>query len=251
MTRLKSYFKYLMRLALASCIFMLVPVAPAAAQEESADEAAQAEAIARETIETMGGEEAWNETRFLSWTWLGQRHFWDKWTGDFRWERDSLTSIINTNTREGRYWIDGVEVTDPDSLEPLLDEVYRRWVNNSYWLVMPFKLLDPGVNLRYMGERESAAGEMAQVLEMTFEGVGLTPQNRYEVLVDKESRLVCEWTHWTNRDDTEPYFVRPWTDWEKYGGIMLASERGDGPLDITGIEAPEEFPEGIFEDLSF
>ncbi|MFN2412818.1 MAG: DinB family protein, partial [Pyrinomonadaceae bacterium] len=32
---------------------------------------------------------------------------------------------------------------------------YARWVNDSYWLLGPLKVLDPGVKLTYEGSKES------------------------------------------------------------------------------------------------
>ncbi|MEZ5331564.1 MAG: hypothetical protein R2991_05830 [Thermoanaerobaculia bacterium] len=51
---------------------------------------------------------------------------------------------------------------------------------------MPYKLEDPGVTLHYLGERPMLDGRPAEVLELTFEGVGRTPQNKYHVYVAEE-----------------------------------------------------------------
>ncbi len=211
----------------------------------------KARQIAEATIEKMGGEKRWADTRYLVWSNFRQMHYWDKWTGDFRWERDSLTAIMNILSMEGRFWIDGIEVVDEGELEERLEKVYARWVNNSYWLIMPYKLLDPGVNLAYMGEEQAEDGQSADVLEVTFERVGLTPHNKYRVLIDKESGFVCQWTHWRNRDDPEARFTRPWTDWEDYDGVMLSTGRGGEGIDIASLELPVELPEEIFSRLVY
>ena len=46
----------------------------------------------------------------------------------------------------------------------MLDDAHGAWINDSYWLVMPYKLLDPGVRLRHLGERTTSEGETADVL---------------------------------------------------------------------------------------
>ena len=69
-------------------------------------------------------------------------------------------------------------------------------------------------------------GRRADVLELTFEGVGLTPQNKYEVCVDKETRLVGEWSFFSNASDAEPRFTMPWNDWRRVGPIMLCGDHG-------------------------
>lgn len=233
----------------ASVVFVLYGLTLFAQSAHQVDP--RAKELAEETLEHMGGTEEWRETRYLVWENFGQRHYWDKRTGDFRWERDSLTAILNIHSMEGRYWIDGQEVTDPEELAERLENVYARWVNNSYWFIMPYKLLDPGVNLRYMGEDTTATGQRADVLELTFDNVGLTPYNKYHVYIDKQSGLVSQWTHWRHRDDPEPRFTLPWTEWREYGGVMLSTGRGSDRADIKNVAVPDELPEGIFEGLVY
>jgi len=116
---------------------------------------------------------------------------------------------------------------------------------------MPYKLLDPGVNLKYIGEDSTQDGQMADVLELTFENVGLTPNNRYGVYIDKETGLVCQWAYYRDREDAEPRFTLPWTDWKEYSGIMLSTGRGGGRQAVTGLEVPDELPEGLFAGLEY
>ena len=49
-----------------------------------------------------------------------------------------------------------------------------QWINDTYWLVMPFKLKDSGVTLKYVGDGKTQAGDDADVLAMTFKNVGVT-----------------------------------------------------------------------------
>ena len=52
----------------------------------------------------------------------------------------------------------GVEVTDLPALKELLALGYRRYNNDTYWLLMPLKMLEPGVHRSSQGERTDAAG---------------------------------------------------------------------------------------------
>ena len=56
--------------------------------------------------------------------------------------------------------------------------------------------------------------------------VGLTPDNRYQVLVDKQTRLVGEWTFYRAATDTAATFTMPWKDWRRVGSIMLCADHG-------------------------
>lgn len=183
--------------------------------------------IADETMRAMGGRKAWDETRYVSWVFMGRRkHYWDKWTGDIRIEADSIVVIMNVNAKEGRVWIHGQEVEDVGRRTELVQKGYGWWINDSYWVFMPYKLKDSGVSLRYRGQRVGQDGRLADVLELTFSGVGLTPENRYEVLVDQATHLVSEWTFFRAATDTAAVFTLPWKDWRQVGKIRLCGNHG-------------------------
>ncbi|WP_299760372.1 DUF6503 family protein [uncultured Pontibacter sp.] len=227
------------------CLCLLVlPLLAACAQ--SPDD--KAKSIARKVVENMGGEEGWSDTRYLAWTFNNQYQVWDKHQNRFRWEKDSLVAIINTQTKEGKVYAAGKELQDAQEKQKLLERAHALWINNSYWLVMPFKLQDPGVNLRYIGEEETIDGKQADVLEMTFENVGLTPQNKYKVWVDKEQGLVTQWAFFRNYEDAEPTFTRRWSDYRDYGSIKLASDRSNPQSDfeLFHIAAPAKVPDKVF-----
>ncbi|MGH7453208.1 MAG: hypothetical protein ACRENG_17795, partial [bacterium] len=73
---------------------------------------AKAVAIADEVMEKLGGRENWDKTRYITWRFFGRRlHVWDKWTGDARVESGNSIILLNINTKSGRAWKDGQEVT--------------------------------------------------------------------------------------------------------------------------------------------
>lgn len=229
---------------IAAALFAALAPAQGYAEEGSADE--RSAAIAAEVMQALGGAEAWQETRFVSWLFFERRqHYWDRWSGDIRIQDDEHLILMNINTGKGRAWVGGQEITEADSLAKLLDRGHAWWINDSYWLFMPYKLRDPGVTLRYLGERDMQDGRPADVLELTFKNVGRTPDNKYEVCVDKETHLVGEWSYYTKADDPEPRFTGPWTDWQRVGRIMLAGSRGrdkDWKLAVY-----DDLPRSVFE----
>ena len=203
--------------------------------------------LADSVMAAQGGRESWDDTRYIAWNFFGNRKLlWDKATGNVRVEylKDDRTVLVNVNTGEGKVYKDGAELTQPDSVAKYLQQGKEAWINDSYWLVMPFKLKDSGVTLKYLGEDPTQAGQPADVLQLTFEGVGVTPQNKYKVWVDKETKLVSQWAHFRNASDPEPAFVMPWQDYQTYGGIKLSGDRGQSKL--TDIKVLEEVPEAAF-----
>ena len=219
---------------------------PAADGFNSAGSDVRAIEIADAVMKEMGGRVNWDRTRYLTWRFFGRRlHVWDRWTGDVRFEDADRVTLMNVHSREGRVWQGGGEIAEPDSLKKYLERGYRAWINDSYWLVMPYKLKDSGVTLRYAGEAKMENGRDAFVLTLTFENVGVTPQNKYDVYVDKERMLVEQWAFYRNASDPEPRFVGPWTDWVPHGRILLSANRGR--TSHTDVAVFDDLPRAIFE----
>lgn len=208
----------------------------------------QAVRIADEVMNALGGKENWANTHYVSWKFFGKRfHIWDKWSGNLRLQEKDLIVLMNVNTKTGRAWQHSQEVTDPDSLNKILQHAYAAWVNDSYWMFMPFKLRDPGVILQYEGEGLTLNGEPADILQLTFGNVGLTPQNKYHVYVDKKSNLVIQFDYFQNASDDKPTIQAPWKDWKKYGNIMLSDDRGKN-RQMTDVAVFDKLPENVFSD---
>jgi hypothetical protein len=240
---------------LLGAIVALPYAAPTAEGVASAD--SRAGQIARDVLQAMGGEEAWNGTRFVRWRFFGGRlHHWDRYTGDVRIESPARTDregqeqpsflvLMNVHSKQGRAWESGEQVTEAEALTGYLDRGHKLWVNDSYWMFMPYKLLDPGVRLTFAGERALEDGRAADVLDLTFEGVGYTPENRYEVFVARDTGLVEQWSFFAEASAEEPDFTLPWGDWKRFGGIMLATNHGqDRDWEIVVYD---ELPTTVFQ----
>jgi plasmid maintenance system killer protein len=219
---------------------------PAAAGFNEAGSDAKAIDIADEVMEANGGREAWDNTRYICWSFFGRDNLvWDKWSGNVRIDTGSgMTLLTNINDETGRAFMGEREITDADTLGTMMQQAKSIWINHSYWLVMPYKLKDSGVTLTYAGEEATQDGRMADKLNLTFEGVGRTPQNMYYVWVDKESRLVTQWAYYPTAEAEEPRFVNPWADYQQYGKIMLSGSRGERGME--DIMVFDELPETVF-----
>ncbi len=210
----------------------------------------RAVAIADSVMAAMGGRQAWDTARYAKWNFFGNRILlWDKYTGDVRIEipADSTVYLTNIHTLEGKAMEGGEVVENPDTLEQRMQRAKSIWINDSYWLFMPFKLKDSGVTLKYLGQDTTQTGESAHVLQLTFEEVGDTPQNKYHVYVDTDDYLVRQWAYFRNASDEEPGFMTPWDGYAEYSGLLLSGGRGE--RGITDIEVMEKVPGQAFQSL--
>lgn len=204
--------------------------------------------MADQIMNAMGGREKWDQTNVIFWNFLGVRTLlWDKANNKVRIDIPSSKMVIalDMNDMTGNVWKDQVKYTQEDSVSKYLEQGRKMWINDSYWLVMPFKLKDSGVTLTYVGEDTTRQGNRADVLRLTFKNVGVTPDNAYDVWVDFDTRLIEQWAYYKEATQDEPNFVLPWTDYQDYNGLLLSGERGD--RDLTNIKVLKSVPKGAFE----
>lgn len=204
--------------------------------------------IADEVMQAMGGRKNWDNERYFKWNFFGARTlWWDKLKGDVRIQMhnsDSTKILVNINDGSGKIFLNGRESSDTDSLSKYLERGKGIWINDAYWLFMPFKLKDSGVTLNYIGEDTTQTGIESHILQLTFENVGNTPQNKYHVWVDKSDSLIKQWAFYRENNMDKPNFITPWVGYEKYGSLLLSGDRGQRK--ISDIEVPEHMNSSIF-----
>jgi hypothetical protein len=113
---------------------------------------------------------------------------------------------------------------------------------------MPFKLKDTGVTLKYLGEDTIANGLKVNVLELTFEKVGDTPENKYRVYVDLEDNLIKKWAYYKDAAQDSASQVWPFDNYKKYGNILLSADRSDGK-GPRNVRVHEKLPPEIFTEF--
>ena len=198
----------------------------------------------------MGGRPAYNKVRYLSWTFFGNRKlWWDKHTGRVRIEnpRDTSVYLVNVNDQKGSFASKGVQMTG-DTLTSLMSQATSIWINDSYWLVMPWKLRDNGVIVRHIGVDTLTGGAMYDLLQLTFDGVGVTPDNKYVLHVDQSDHLIKQWSFYKVASDTVAARVWPWDNYQQFGEILLSSDRSDqsGPSEV---KVYDDLPDSLFEEI--
>ena len=239
------------RTLLATVTVLFLCAMSAAAQPSAAD-------VAGQVMQALGGKEAWDNTHFLRFTFAGRRtHHWDKWSGNHRIEGQTpegqkYVVLHNLNTRQGEAWLDGKKA-EGAAVKEWLDRAYAAWINDTYWLLMPYKLQDPGVNLTYEGT-EQVDGNTYDKLHLTFGNVGLTPGDEYWAWINRDTHLMDRWAYLLQAQEGQERAKEPtvwrWQGWQRHGKILLAPTRamvgGDRKLELTDIAVYETLPETVF-----
>lgn len=217
-----------------SAVILSLSVFSASAQPQ---QVATADDIARRAIDVLAGP-AWEKARYFAFSFNVERdgkiaasfpQRWDRYTGDYRvsgrdQKGEEFLVIINTNTKAGHAWKNGAEVADA---KEMLTMAYGRFINDTYWLLMPLKSMDPGVHREAAGERTDACGHTWDVVKLSFgSGVGLTPGDNYWMWVNRDTGIVDEWDMKLegSKPEDEPSAVM-FRDYRRIGGLLLSTKR--------------------------
>jgi hypothetical protein len=235
---------------------LFLNVAPAA---DPAASDAKAADIAQSMMKAMGGQENWVRAPIIRFDFrvsdkgkvaVDRAHLWEKKSGRYRLEgktkegQDAVT-LFNVATREGTAYVNGKKLEGAAATQALKD-AYGAFINDMYWLAMPWKWTDPGVNLKYLGKRSRGA-ESYDIVQLTFGKVGLTPGDKYEAYVSPRSHLMEYWKFDLQSGRKDEY------SWEytTTGGIKLAKNHTnpDGrSINMGDVEVLESAEDSLFTD---
>lgn len=191
------------------------------------------------------------------------RHFWNRETGEYRVEwssgpDSSYVAIVNVREVEGGLpsgtaYLNGAELSGSAN-EKARKQAYGRYINDTYWLLAPLKVYDPGVQRTYLPD--SSTGEH-DVIHLSFENVGMTPGDEYWWYVSKETGRLERWAYHLQgmADDMSPRHY-DWTAYQEMsapeGVVRLASRKktigGNQAILTNALALPSRPPDGTFSN---
>lgn len=233
---------------------LLGPAGALAASDPVSANDQKAVEVAERSMAAMGGKERFAAARLLRFDFAPVRdgkitssyhHWWDRQTGAYRVEGVSKEGVpyrilFDVGTKQGKAWLGDRELAG-EELAQWLERGYGRFINDTYWLLMPWKWLDPGVNLEY-GGKKTVDGQEYDVVTLSFgSGIGLTSNDRYWAYVSTKSNLMERWEYVLETEEGAPGAAAPtpwaWEEWkETQSGVKLATMRRklvDPPFQIT------------------
>ena len=219
-----------LRMPSIALIALFLPALPLLADEK-------ADTVARELIASLGGTTAWEKARQFRFDFVvesdGKRvvdfhHVWDRYTGDYRLLGTDKSGApyavyFNVNTKQGTAFVNGRPV-EGEEKDKLIQNAYGRFINDSYWLLAPWKVFDPGVQREYAGEKPGPDGALCDVIKLSFENVGMTPKDLYWLWITRDGHRMVQWQYVLGGAAEEPTTAL-WKEWQRFGGIDLALEK--------------------------
>lgn len=217
-----------MKKLLFSCVFFFSCISFINAQNKAE--------VFEKVWKAVGGKSTFEKSRYLAFDFASERngksnqprkHLWDRYTGNYRLEMpqpDGKNTVVlfNVNTQKGKAYEGGILVADSVNVK-LVKKAYAAFINDSYWLMTPLKLEDPGVNTNLEND-EIVNGVNCKTIHLNFDKVGLTPGDQYWLYVSEKTGEIVRWKFLLQKQQNTSVF--DWSPYQDLGnGLKLATKK--------------------------
>jgi hypothetical protein len=205
---------------------------------------AEAEALAQKML-TAVNIEAWNQTNYVEWTFLGLHEYvWDKKRHlvEVRWNGNKV--LLNPTTMKGKIYKDGKE--QPQNQETL-ETAYSYFTNDAFWMNGFVQIKNGNTELKAVDLEDGT-----QALLVTYPTGGVTPGDSYLWILD-ETGLPKAWKMWVGILPIGGLEVS-WENWETFStGAKVAKSHDAGLADValTDVKAYQSYQEGGYDEDIF
>ncbi|MEQ8926621.1 MAG: hypothetical protein RLO81_12450 [Fulvivirga sp.] len=198
---------------IALSIFLLSEELPKGTQGPRAEE------LADKMLEALN-KPAWDSIKVVSWSYpRGHDYVWDKENKSVAVKWDDYLVVINTDTEKGEVFEAGKKVNDDD----LFNTGLKYFYNDSFWLIAPFKVKDPGTI------RSIVNYDGSDALLVQYTSGGVTPGDSYLWILDKEHKPKA-WKFWTSLVPIGGMEFT-WENWVSLHGAKISTFH-EGLIDI-------------------
>ena len=170
----------------------------------------QADALANKMLDVLD-HEAYEATNYLEWTFKSRHHYkWQKDQNicDIYWKNYRVQAHLD-NRSMSKVYLGEIELQGTER-DKLLNKAIDYFNNDSFWLVAPYKVFDPGVERSVVTQEN---GEEA--LLVTYKSGGSTPGDSYLWILNDNGKptsfkmwtsilpidgLPASWSDWTTTE---------------------------------------------------
>jgi hypothetical protein len=187
----------------------------------------EADAFANRMLDRLNVN-AYRQTAFLQWSFRNGKHryLWDKKEGKVRMEWEDFNVLLHLDQpQESVVFKDDIEL-GPEAKAKVIREAKAMFNNDSFWLVAPFKVFDPGTTRQLV-----ALEDGSDALLVTHSSGGTTPGDSYLWILG-DYGLPVSYKMWVKIIPIGG-LEASWYNWKKMeSGIMLPTSHQVGPLTL-------------------
>lgn len=184
----------------------------------------EAERLADKMLEALNYE-AYEQLQEIEWTYAGGHHYiWSKAVDSVEVSWDTKRVKFCTSTLKG-YAFEGESKAEGATKDALLQKAWEYFANDSFWLVAPFKVRDPGTS------RSIVTTSIGHGLLVTYSSGGVTPGDSYLWILDSNGRPVA-WQMWVSIIPI-PGLEISWEGWQDKSDVWFCTaHQGPGPFKL-------------------
>ena len=150
----------------------------------------KAEALAQKMLQAVN-KPAWDSIGVISWaSRVGNKHLWDKKRGLAQVEWKNNKVLLDIDKKTGKAWENQTPVSDPKKSNKLVQDAYKMFVNDMFWLNPVVKIFDDGTERSIVTLPDGTEGLM-----VAYKSGGVTPGDSYLWLLDANG-LPKAWKLW-------------------------------------------------------
>jgi len=224
----------------------------------------KSDSLSMKVMNAFGGHDAWAAVRYIRFDFAEERNgnrtlyrknLWDRETGDYRTEYTrggdaTWVVLLNVRSKEGKAYLNGTSVA-PAVSDSVVNLMVRYFVNDTYWLMAPVKLLEPGVGRLHL---PGWSDENTDVITTTYANADLAPDDQFWFWIDKESGKLMRWAYTRNDNPSAGPVIYEWGDYESFvtdaGTIKFIPRKKGAVSDILtdNIAIPASVAEDAFKN---
>ncbi|MFG0316816.1 MAG: hypothetical protein ACF8XB_06050 [Planctomycetota bacterium JB042] len=224
----------------------------------AAPKAPEAVALLERAQQWMGGREAYDGVRYLKFRYDIRDGVVSKSRRDILWDRKeervrfgmettrgTLVVLLDLRGKSGVAFENGERLPEKDRAA-VVNRAYGYALNDIRWLVLPWRAMEPDVELR-LAPRIERDGVVSERVEAILDG------DLYRLHVAPGTGEIRGW-EWkpSALPEDQPPLEFTWEGWAETGGVKWSTERGQvggtQRIVFTGLETPRQVPDAEFEE---
>ncbi len=221
---MKKFLSVSFALILVMLSLLVIAIAVASEPLPIGEEGAKAEELTDKMLQALNYE-GYQKLEAISWSFPRGHHFvWNKKADSVEVQWGDYRVCFKTKTLDGLAYQKG-QTLHGNEKRKVLDQAWSLFANDSFWLVAPFKVRDPGTSRQYVETDEGAA------ILVTYSSGGVTPGDSY-LWVLGEDHKPKSWKLWTQILPLKGISFS-WHGWQEREGVWFAPlHQGPGPISV-------------------
>lgn len=191
----------------------------------------------------IGGKQSWDEARYFMFSCKTGIHqiipgehsyIWDRVNGNCRFEgtnslQGKVLALFNTESREGKIFVNNKAITDRDSAKTLLEPIINSFYSDSFWLFPSKNLADPSQLI--LKDQELIGNARYYVVEIQLRNKNYGEYSS-KLFIDTNTGRVYQWQALSDDGNIMYNFLTSGFK-DVGGGLMLATALVDQKTGTT------------------